>query len=94
MGSVHSKLRDHSLDTTDIRTGVFDMALVEKVESVMRSMDKLILEDKKKQLLLALTDRVRGKSLAPWPPDFIKGKGEGMVVLLYGNIRYLSGCGV
>ena len=65
-------------------TAAFDMTSVANVERIALPMEKLVLEQKNKDLLLALAERVRGRSLTPWSPDFVKGKGDGMVILLHG----------
>lgn len=49
-------------------------------------MKHLQLEDENKELLLAMSNVHKGNQVKPWAADFIKGKGEGRVILLHGTM--------
>jgi hypothetical protein len=47
------------------------------------------IELSKLKVITALSDR-QVKTKVPWSADFIKNKGEGVVVLLHGRLHYLD----
>ena len=49
-------------------------------------MKHLQLEEETKELVLAMSNVHKGEGIKPWAADFIKGKGEGRVILLHGTI--------
>ena len=63
---------------------VFDMNYVKDIQIEDKPMHNPQLEEDTKQLVLAMSTKYSGDSIRPWAADFIKGKGEGKVVLLHG----------
>lgn len=69
---------------------IFDMKFVKNVKRVKKAlMDHLILPEDTKDMISAIASNQLVNRTKQWNADFIRGKGEGKFVLLYGRAYIL-----
>jgi hypothetical protein len=66
-------------------SALINVDLISELEEVAKIPDAIIGADNLK-MINALSDR-QIKSKVPWSADYIKNKGEGVVVLLHGKLK-------